>query len=266
MSLRDLTKPFLSVVAISLIIVSQARADVPVLNCEAIETKPHDNQSFTQGFEINDGWLYESSGQYGSSFLTMYREDDDGNQSRIDLPRDVFAEGLTLVGDELYLISWKAGKAWSLDTNTFAVKKQFSYEGEGWGIAYDGQKLVMSDGSSLLRFYRPESFELTGTLTVKLNGKKLDKLNELEIVDGLLWANRWYSNSIYAIDLTSGKVVAEMNCDGLRKLSGADNSEQVLNGIAYDKNTDSFWLTGKYWPSRFRVKRPSLSLDPSPLE
>jgi len=261
MTFKPLARFTVSISIICLAAASPTRADVPVLECNSEEAQPHSEQSFTQGLEMNEGWLYESSGQYGKSFVSRYRAADNSQLTQLDLPRDVFAEGLTLVDGRIYLISWKSGTGWILDAQTLSVEKQFSYDGEGWGIAYDGESIIMSDGSSLLRFYHPGTFELINTLTIKHNGKKFDNMNELEFVDGVLWANQWYSNSIYAIDLARGEVLAEMQCSGLRDMAKATQSEQVLNGIAYDKTTDSFWLTGKYWPVRYRVIRPLLPAE-----
>lgn len=223
--------------------------------CEVVDSYAHNDSSFTQGLVKHGDWVYESSGKYKKSFISRYQLDGEKKQ-QVELPGDIFAEGITLVDDSLYLISWQSGQAWVLDRETLTPTKNFHYDGEGWGLTHDGQQLIMSNGSALLRFYQPDTFELTDTRWVRLNGERLDNLNELEFVDGIVWANRWYSDTLYGIDPDTGDVVASMDCGELKKRAGIRGREQVLNGIAYDGDSDTLLVTGKYWPRLFRIKRP----------
>lgn len=224
----------------------------------------HDAGVFTQGFVLDQGYFYESSGQYGRSFVLRYpSQDGDGKQpKRLALPRNVFAEGIEVVGDLLYLLSWREGKAWALDKNTLEVKKEFRYSGEGWGLTHDGERLIMTDGTNSLRFF-DENFEPLGSRKVHLEGEPVPRLNELEYQGGLIWANQWHSDTIYAIDPQTGAVKAMVDLPALRREAGIDSRDSVLNGIAYDEAQDAFWVTGKYWRYRYLLKfhRPAPASD-----
>lgn len=222
------------------------------LSYEVLAREDHDREVFTQGFVLDGNAFYESSGHYGRSFLLRYPKSGGGNQ-RLALPRDIFAEGIEIVGDRLYLLSWKSGKAWALDKNSFQVEREFRYQGEGWGLTHDGERLILSDGSDRLRFY-DEDFQPLGTRRVHLNGEALRWLNELEYQGGLVWANQWYSDTIYGIDPDSGAVVATVDLASLRPEAADRSRESVLNGIAYDEERDAFWITGKYWRYRYLVR------------
>lgn len=220
-----------------------------------LERESHDPEVFTQGFLLHEGWFYESSGHYGRSFLLRYPLDGESGSrpKRIALPRDVFGEGIAMAGDRLFLLSWKAGKAWALDKDSLQVLREFRYGGEGWGLTHNGDRFILSDGSDLLRFY-DEDFQLVDTLKVRLDGKAVKRLNELEYHDGLIWANQWMANTIYAIDAESGDVEATVDLSALQRRSAARSGESVLNGIAYDKERDAFWITGKYWRHRYLLR------------
>lgn len=220
-----------------------------------LERERHDPEVFTQGFLIHDGWFYESSGQYGRSFLLRYPLDgkSDKKPERLALPRDIFAEGLAIAGNKLVLLSWKAGRAWVLDSRDFRLLKELHYSGEGWGLTHNGEHFILSDGTDLLRFY-DDDFRLVDTLKVRLDGKAVKQLNELEYHDGLIWANQWMTDTIYAIDAASGEVKATVDLGDLQNRSATRSGESVLNGIAYDKERDAFWITGKYWRHRYLLK------------
>ncbi|MCW8196619.1 glutaminyl-peptide cyclotransferase [Proteobacteria bacterium 005FR1] len=229
------------------------------LSYEVLAREDHDPEIFTQGLALDGDNFFESSGHYGRSFLLRYPRNGGDNQ-RLALPRTIFAEGIEVVGDRLYLLSWKSGKAWALDKNTFEVEKEFRYEGEGWGLTHDGQRLILSDGTDRLRFY-DENFQLLGSRRVHLDGESLRWLNELEYQGGLVWANQWHSDTIYAIDPDSGAVIATVDLAALRPEAAGRSRESVLNGIAWDQAREGFWITGKYWRYRYLVRFDALDTD-----
>lgn len=228
--------------------------DLPVpLQFAIVDTLPHDTAAFTQGFEISDGRLFESTGLVGQSSI---RELDlsSGEVIRQQAVSDVFAEGLTIVDDTALQLTWQDGVAYRYDANTFDLIETYSYEGEGWGLCHDGDQLVMSDGTPTLDFRDPESFELLSSIDVTLSGEPVAMLNELECVDGSVFANIWLSSLIIEIDPTTGNVIGVLNAATLLPPSVEDVNGAVLNGIAYDPSDGTFLLTGKLWPSIFRVQ------------
>jgi glutaminyl-peptide cyclotransferase len=220
-----------------------------------LEKADHNPDVFTQGFVLDQDWFYESSGHYGRSFLLRYPKSgkNPDAEKRLALPPHRFAEGITIVGKHLYLLSWKAGTAQVFDKHTFQLLDEYRYDGEGWGLTHDGQRLILSDGTDVLRFYS-NNFALLGTRKVRLNGKPLKQLNELEYQGGMIWANRWQSNTLYAINARSGTVEAVVDLSKLHAESAPPSSDSVLNGIAYDKERDAFWITGKYWRHRYLLR------------
>jgi glutaminyl-peptide cyclotransferase len=170
-------------------------------------------------------------------------------------PGTEYTEGLALVEDRLIQLTWKDGVAFVWDADTFAPIGQFEYEGEGWGLCYDGSRLVMSDGSDALTFRDPATFEVTGTVIVTEDGRPVIKLNELECVDGSVWANVWETDRIVRIDPATGDVTGGLDATGLITPDPSlVDPGAVLNGIAYDERTGTFLLTGKLWPSMFEVR------------
>lgn len=221
-----------------------------------LERRHHDPDIFTQGYIVEGDNVYESSGLYRRSFILRYSKSADaeaGPGQRLDLPPNIFAEGLTLFNNRLYLLSWREGQAWAFDKDSFDVLDTYHYSGEGWGLTHDGDLLVMSDGSDTLRFYNGE-FELQGSLQVRFNGKALNKLNELEYHDGLVWANRWHDSRIFAINRHSGSVEAFADLSALQREAAGASRESVANGIAYDANEDAFWVTGKNWRYQYLLR------------
>lgn len=220
---------------------------------EIIETIPHDTNAFTQGLEIHDGRLFESTGLIGDSSI---RELDLSTGSIIrSVPvADVFAEGLTVLGDTTIQITWQNGEAYRYDTDTFTRIDTYTYDGEGWGVCDDGDRLIMSDGSPTLQFRDPFDFELLSTIEVRFGNTPVDELNELECVGGNVWANIWKSSLIIEIDPETGNVVTVLNARSLTPLSVEGSSSNVLNGIAYDPADGTFLLTGKRWPTIYRVR------------
>ncbi len=229
---------------------------VPKLDWEVISRRVHDDTAFTQGLQLDSaGRLFELTGGYGTSTL---REIDplSGQVMRsLALPHDWFAEGLTLVGDDLLQLTWKAGVAIGRDADTFDLRAFHLYDGEGWGLCFDGERLVMSDGSDRLTFRDPATFEVTGSVGVSLRGEPLRQLNELECVDGSVWANVWYSDDIVRIDSADGRVTGVLDLTGIIEPhpASADQSA-VLNGIAWDAAAGTFLVTGKDWPEMIEIR------------
>ncbi len=226
---------------------------------EVLETYDHDPGSFTQGLELAEHpeygtVLYESAGLYGESDIRITDPATGEVLVSQDLPAEDFAEGLTLTDDAIWQITWQEHHAYKRDPVTLDVIETVEYEGEGWGICYDGERLVMSDGSDTLTFRDPVTFEETGTLAVADDGgTPVFSINELECSNGTVWANIWQTDQIIGIDPESGNLQAEVDASGLlspEESAGAD----VLNGIAKAEGDGEFYLTGKHWPKMFLVR------------
>lgn len=227
---------------------------VPVV----ISERDHDRDAFTQGLEFVDGRLFESTGSPGQfvNSTTTIREVDPltGEVLRErDFGTEYFGEGLTLVGAQLIQLSWLNQTAYVFDRETFESIGEFSYETQGWGLCYDGAELVMSDGSGTLSFRDPMTFEINRTVVVLRNGVEVSQLNELECVDGAVWANVWQTTEIMRIDPTSGAVTGVVDASELSAPHVAENLDFVLNGIAYDRQTGTFIITGKNWSKMYEV-------------
>jgi glutaminyl-peptide cyclotransferase len=225
---------------------------------EILSVRPHDVEAFTQGLVFDDqGRMFESTGLVGETTL---RELDPatGAVVRSVEPEDpVFGEGLALVGDRLLQLTWQEGIALAWDVESFALEDTFEYDGEGWGLCLDGDRLVMSDGTDTLTFRDPETFQEAGNVRVTLEGQPVRRLNELECVEGDVWANVWETDSIVRIDPRSGVVTGVLDASRLITPHPVLLDEgAVLNGIAHEPtaSTDTLWLTGKHWPSMFEVR------------
>ncbi|WP_300018004.1 glutaminyl-peptide cyclotransferase [Pseudonocardia sp.] len=227
-------------------------AGVEVLRPEVLEEIPHDVTAFTQGFEIAGGSLYEGTGRVGTSQLRELDPATGAVRRAVPLPGPVFGEGITVVGDRIWQLTWRDGIAIEWDRASFTVRREVPIEGEGWGLCLDGERLVRSDGTDRLRFHDPDTFAETGSVTVTLAGAPVPMLNELECVDGQVYANVFQTDRIVRIDPGTGVVTATVDAAGLlddRRRAQAD----VLNGIAA-AGPGELLLTGKYWPSTFRVR------------
>ena len=222
---------------------------------KVIATFPHDTSSFTQGLVFaSDGQLYESTGLEGES--TLRRVDIATGQTlqKIDVPSQYFAEGLALVGDELLQLTWRHKLGFVYDRKTFKQKRTFSYTTEGWGIAYDGaSSLVMSDGSDTLSFLDPKTLAVSKTLRVQEAGRPVGNLNELEWIEGEIWANVWMTDRIARISPNTGEVNAWIDLSSLYPASQRMPPADVMNGIAYDKATRRIYITGKKWPRLYQI-------------
>jgi glutaminyl-peptide cyclotransferase len=231
------------------------RRPAPVQGFKVVATFPHDTASFTQGLVFADGQLYESTGLHGESTLRRVDLATGKTLQRIDVAREYFAEGLALVGDELLQLTWQTRVGFVYDRATFKQKRTFSYQTEGWGIAYDGSsQLVMSDGSDTLTFLDPRSLAAGRTLRVRDAGRPVMNLNELEWIEGEIWANVWMTDRIARISPTTGEVNAWIDLASLWPIRERPQpNDQVLNGIAYDKATRRIFVTGKKWPRLYQI-------------
>lgn len=235
-------------------------AEVPRLQMQIERTLPHDRDAFTQGLEISENVLYEGTGLEGQSFVRRSSLDDGTELGRVNLPSDVFGEGITIAGDTLWQISWQDGIAFERDPETLAERGRVTYQGEGWGLCARGAgsdtSLVMSDGSSTLTFRDSETFAPTGTVEVTLDGRPLDRLNELECAeDGSVYANIWQTFDIARIDPETGQVTAVVDGEPAWEAMSPEERRgvDVFNGIAQIPGTDRFLVTGKFWPTMFEV-------------
>lgn len=220
-----------------------------------LETYPHASDAFTQGLFFDDGALYETTGQYGESSLRRVDLETGEVLQKTALPQSLFGEGAAMALGDIFVLSWKNGIAFRFDPENFTLEKSYSYEGEGWGLAFTGEELVMSDGGAQLRFIDPLTFEETRRLRVTLRGQPLHNLNELEWVDGEIFANVWKTDAIVRIDPSSGAVTGIIDLRGL--LPDEDHEQgktDVLNGIAYKGEKDVLYVTGKYWPKLFKIE------------
>lgn len=242
----------------------------PVLPLSLKNSRPHDETVYTQGLFFHDGHLYESAGLYGQSALSKWSFERNRPATRLlrrELPSQFFAEGAEAADGEIYLLTWREQTGFVLDPGTLMIKRRFSYDGEGWGLAWDGRRLWRSDGSARLYPHRAGDFALAGTpLTVTDEGREIANLNELEWDphSGLLLANVYGEDLVAAIDLNDGRVRFWLDGRPLRALAQVaglkdtgNPMDVVLNGLALDG--DSLWLTGKFWPRLYQVHWPPLT-------
>ena len=229
-------------------------ADPVSVEPDFVRALPHDPRAFTQGLVLGDGVFYESTGLYGESTVRIV-DPATGHVIRSrSLEDGFFGEGLELVGDRLIQLTWREGTAFIWDAETLAPLGNFSYEGEGWGLCAQEDRLVMSDGSSRLTFRDRTTFEPVGAVEVLRSGEPVERINELECVDDLVYANVWQTEEIVVIDPGAGRVVGQIDASSLLDRLGSTAGIDVLNGIAYDPVDGSFYLTGKLWPAIFQVR------------
>jgi glutamine cyclotransferase len=220
---------------------------------EVLRELVHERDAYTQGLVWWNDQLFESTGRTGESTLRRLDPQTGLVEQRIDLPDQYFGEGLALVDRRLLMLTWTSERAFTYDRDSFELGATFQYQGEGWGLCHDGERLVMSDGSDRLTFRDPDTFEPIGERFVRLRGQPLYRLNELECVDGAVYANVWEEDFLVRIDPETGRVADYIDASGL--LQGDDLiGSEVLNGIAYDPTAETFYITGKWWPKMFEVR------------
>ena len=227
---------------------------VRTYRCKVVHAFPHDPNAFTQGLVYHHGFLYESTGLLGESSLRKVEIDTGHVLQCFRLPARYFGEGLTIWQDRLIQLTWTSRTGFVYDLNSFQLIKQFSYPTEGWGLTCNGSSLILSDGTSRLHFLDPESYAPKGQLNVVDRGRPVELLNELEYINGEIYANVWQTNRIARISAKSGQVVGWINLEGLPFEGTEVHPADVPNGIAYDRSNDRLFLTGKFWPKLFEVK------------
>lgn len=223
------------------------------LRVDVLRELHHDTSAYTQGLLWWNGSLYESTGRYGESRLRRLDPATGAVEQQVAVPPAFFGEGLARAGDRLIMLTWMAERALVYDLRSFDAVRTFRYRGEGWGLCHDGDRLVMSNGSDTLTFRDPDSFEPLGEVRVTLRGRPRDQLNELECVDGAVYANVWQEDFIVRIDPASGRVTHQIDASGLLTRDEARGVD-VLNGIAYQPDDGTFYITGKWWPKMFEVR------------
>lgn len=231
-----------------------APAPVPVYGFEVVRAWPHDPGAFTQGLVFRNGELLESTGRYPSTVRRVRLEDGTVVRKR-ELGPDLFGEGLTVFGDRVLTLTWKGGKGFIWNPVTLEPEGEFAYAGEGWGLTHDATRLILSDGTAALRFLDPQTFAETGQVPVTVQGRPLRQINELEWVEGEVFANVWQTDFIVRIDPATGVVTGVIDLTGLMPdRSGLDQTDAVLNGIAWDPDGRRLFVTGKTWPTLFEIR------------
>jgi glutamine cyclotransferase len=221
---------------------------------EIVNTFPHDRAAFTQGLVFLDGKLIESTGLNGQSTLREVDLPSGRVLRKVAVPDRYFAEGLAVLGGKAYQLTWQAQKGFVYDEATFHLEREFSYTGEGWGLATDGHWLIMSDGTPQIRFLDPATFHVERTIQVAIQGQPVKWLNELEYIQGEIFANVWQTLYVVRIDPSNGAVTGVIDFSGLLTPADVDANTDVLNGIAYDSAGDRLFVTGKRWPKLFEVR------------
>ncbi|GAB4412493.1 MAG: glutaminyl-peptide cyclotransferase [Anaerolineae bacterium] len=231
-------------------------APVRLLQPEVLSVRPHDTSAYTQGLLLHDGYLYESTGRHGASTLRKVDPQTGEVLQMIRVPDEYFAEGLALVGNHLIQLTWQSEVAFVYDLETFEQVGTFNYDGEGWGLCTDGRYLYMSDGTPFLDVRDMQTFELIFSGLVTVQGSLVERLNELECVGDYIYANIWQTDYIVQIDKYNGVVVAVIDASNLLtdEERAQFDEQEVLNGIAYLPETDTFLITGKHWPKMYEVR------------
>ena len=233
-----------------------AGSTIPVSTPSVISTLPHDTSYFTEGLEFHDSTILESTGNYGPSKLLQLNPSTGKVLKEVNLGAKYFGEGITVLHDTLYQLTWKEKTVFVYDAKTFKKIKELPFDaGEGWGMTNDGKNIIVSTGSSNLYYFEPGTFKLLKTLAVTENGTSVPNVNELEYVDGFVYANQWQYDYIIKIDASSGNVVAKYDLGGLHDSVRRINPDaEVLNGIAYNPTTKKFYVTGKRWPQMYEIQ------------
>lgn len=235
-----------------------AQTRIPEYGYTVVHTYPHDGTAFTEGLFYLNGFLYEGTGISGRSSIRRVSLETGKTLQNRELPERYFGEGIVASGNRLIELTYTTQIGFIYDLNSFQLLGSFHYPGEGWSMTHDGERIIMDDGTPALRFWDPETLKEVGHITVTAEGQPVQNLNELEWVNGEIYANIWHTDRIARIDPASGKVIGWIDLTGLLPkadlLTGPDGEEQVLNGIAYDSQTDRLFVTGKFWPKLFEIR------------
>lgn len=226
---------------------------VPAYGYTIINTYPHDPGAYTQGLQYVEGEFYEGTGRHGESSLRRVAIETGEVLQQLDLDAAYFGEGIVVIEDQIWQLTWQEQTAFLYDRTTFAEKERFTYETEGWGLTFDGEHLIMSDGTPNLYFRDPATFAEVGRVEVTYLGEPLDRLNELEYINGEVWANIYQSNFIVRINPESGVVQGVLDLSGILDGVAVTGPVDVLNGIAWDEANERLFVTGKWWPALFEI-------------
>ena len=227
---------------------AESASPTPTYTCQILHTYPHDSAAFTEGLVYVDSFLYESTGHYGSSTLRRVDLEMGNVLQQADLPSQYFGEGIAVVGDRIVQLTYMSHTGFIYNKATFALLGNFTFDTQGWGLTYDGNRLIMSDGSSTLYFLNPETFERTGQVQVHDGNATVSNLNELEYIQGEVYANIYQQQKIAVINPQTGQVTAWVDLSGVSEAAG------VSNGIAYDAQNNRLFLTGKNWAHLYEVQ------------
>lgn len=230
-----------------------AAGQAPVHSYRIVATFPHDRKAFTEGLEFHDGALYESTGLNGMSHIRKVNLTTGAVLQDIPIPEYIFGEGITFFGERMFSLTYKNGLAFRRDPKTFKELETFHYSGEGWALTHDAKYIYMDDGTATLRIIDPATFRQVNSLLVREGTRPIPELNELEYIDGEIWANVWRTDRIARIDPRSGQVNSWMDMSGLLKAADQGPETDVLNGIAYDPVGKRIFVTGKMWPKLFQI-------------
>lgn len=244
----------IAVLALALASLTSCKKSPEQLSYQVVSTLAHEPSAYTQGLQLSGGRLFESTGHYGESTL---RELDPATGSVLrkrPLAKTVFGEGLAILNQEMFVLTWKENTAYVFEPDTFKPIRTHAYTGEGWGLTHDGKQLIMSDGTSTLRIINPKDFTTIKTLDVMDGKQPVKNLNELEWIDGEIFANIYLTEKIARISPKTGEVTGWLDLVGLRNQLTKPNRAEVLNGIAYNPKTGNLLVTGKYWPQMFEIK------------
>jgi glutamine cyclotransferase len=249
----------MAVVAGVLVCASQSAVDKPVRatpvdGYKVVRSYPHDRHSFTQGLEYREGVLYEGTGLPGQSALRRIKLETGEVLQNVSLAPEYHGEGITVIGDSIVQLTWRHNTGFVYDKKTFGLQRRFQYPGEGWGLANDGERIYMSDGTSQIRVWTPGSFQEQRRIAVRDGGRSISYLNELEWIRGEIWANVWQTDRVARISPLDGHVIGWIDFSGLLSRSDLAEPVDVLNGIAYDPAKNRIFVTGKLWPKLFEVK------------
>ena len=228
--------------------------NIPIQKYRIMNTYPHDNQAFTQGLVYHQGFLYEGTGLKGQSSLRKVELETGKVLQLYNLPDRYFGEGIVIWQDKIIQLTWQSRVGFVYDRETFEKLAEFNYPTEGWGITHDGEKLIMSDGTDTLFFLDPETFKEIGRIQVRAGNQPVKRLNELEYINGEVFANVWMTDIIVRIDPNTGEIVGAIDLSGLYNPDPQFQGNDVLNGIAYDTEGDRLFVTGKLWPNLYEIE------------
>ena len=227
---------------------------VHIWGISVVEIFPHDPESFTQGFVYHRGYFYESTGLHGKSALKKIELNSGKVIKRVELGKEYFGEGMTILDDKIYQLTWLNATGFIYDLSSFKKTGRFSYRSEGWGLTTDGKSLVMSDGTAVITFLNPETFQVSRRIKVRDGKIPVKYINELEFIRGEIWANVFTTDLIARISSQTGRVLSWVDLSSLPALLPRSSRRDVLNGIAYDPERDRIFVTGKLWPKIFEIK------------